>query len=77
MMARRGASRLRFLECSVTLGATGLLGTTWAGRTAVAVGHLPDPASVLADISVDKYVREDYRTLYNMSGEPLWDPAKD
>ena len=38
---------------------------------------LPDPASVLADISVPGYVREDYRKLYNMSDAPLWDPAKD
>lgn len=39
--------------------------------------ELPDIQSVLDGISVNGYVREDYRTLYNMSGEPLWDPAKD
>ncbi len=39
--------------------------------------ELPDIQSVLDGISVPGYVREDYRTLYNMSDEPLWEPAKD
>jgi len=70
-------TRRRFLEGTGAASALGLLGGGWAGKMALAASDLPDPASVLADISVDKYVREDYRTLYNMSGEPLWDPGQD
>ena len=66
-------SRRSFLKTTAAAGAVG----TALPNIARADGHLPDPASVLADISVPKYVREDYRTLYNMSGEPLWDPNKD
>ena len=44
---------------------------------AFAQAGLPDPKSVLDRISVDGYVREDYRKLYNMTSDPLWDPAKD
>ena len=38
---------------------------------------LPNPEDVLAEISVKNYVREDYRALYNMDDEPLWDSRKD
>ncbi len=44
---------------------------------AFAQSGLPDPQSVLDRISVDGYVREDYRKLYSMTNDPLWDPAKD
>ena len=44
---------------------------------AIAQFGLPSPEDVLADISVETYVRADYRKLYNMSGEPLWDPQRD
>jgi len=70
-------TRRRFVQGTTAASALGLLGGGWAGKAALAASDLPDPASVLADISVDKYVREDYRKLYNMSGEPLWDPAQD
>ncbi len=66
-------SRRSFLK---TTAAAGVAGTAMPSIVR-ADGHLPDPASVLDDISVPKYVREDYRTLYDMSGEPLWDPNKD
>ena len=68
-------SRRSFLKGSAALGAT----TAASGLAipAFADGHLPDPQSVLDDISVAKYVREDYQQLYNMSGAPLWDPNKD
>ena len=75
-MARHTLSRRSFLRSSAALGA----GATTAGGLALpgfAQSGLPDPASVLADISVEKYVRADYRELYDLSGEPLWDPAKD
>lgn len=76
MTSKMDASRRTFLEGSAALGAVGALSAGWTGK-AFGASDLPDPASVLADISVDKYVREDYRKLYNMSGEPLWDPSKD
>ncbi len=69
-------SRRSFVQGSVALGAAGGLGGVLAAP-ALAVSNLPDPAEVLADISVEKYVRADYRKLYNMSGEPIWDPSKD
>ncbi|MCY4242212.1 MAG: twin-arginine translocation signal domain-containing protein, partial [Rhodobacter sp.] len=47
-----------------------VLATPWA-RPSFAQS-LPDPQTVLDDISVEKYVRADYRELYNMSNEPLW-----
>lgn len=76
MIANKRVSRRRFLQGSAAFGAAGLAGSGFAGR-ALAQSGLPDPASVLADISVEKYVRDDYRKLYNLTGEPLWDPATD
>lgn len=73
-------NRRRFLKSGAAAGlAAGVGGSfgTLVSRPALAQSDLPDPQSVLDDISVDKYVREDYRQLYNMSGEPLWDPNKD
>lgn len=69
-------SRRSFLGTTAALGATGAIGATLAGP-AHAAGDLPDIASVLADISVKKYVRQDYQDLYSMTGDPLWDPNKD
>lgn len=69
-------SRRHFLKSTAATGALASFATPGLMRVARAQ-DLPDPASVLADISVEKYVREDYRKLYNMSGEPLWDPASD
>ena len=43
----------------------------------MAGSHLKGPSTILNDISVAKYVRQDYQELYKMSGEPLWDPNKD
>ena len=39
--------------------------------------NLPDPQKILDDISTEKYVREDYRKLYGITNELLWDPDKD
>ena len=69
-------SRRTFLKGSAARGATSAL-ASGAAVPALASSHLPDPASVLADISVSKYVREDYQKLYNMTGDPLWNPNKD
>ena len=46
-------------------------------RPALAAAALPDIQATLDKISVDGYVRADYRKLYNMTNEPLWDPARD
>lgn len=74
-------SRRSLLKSSAGLGAVGgvgaVLGRAVLGRPALAQSGLPDPESVLADISVRKYVREDYQQLYSMSGDPLWDPSRD
>ena len=69
-------SRRSFLRSSAAIGAASAVPGGLA-LPALAQSDLPDPASVLADISVEKYVREDYRELYDLSGEPLWDPEKD
>ena len=70
-----GLSRRSFLRTGAAFGAaTGALGLK---SPALAKSHLPDIQATLDSISVEKYVREDYRKLYNMSNEPLWDPAKD
>ncbi len=72
MIDARGLTRRSLLGSAA---AAGVLGAGWARRGAAQ--DLPDPATVLADISVEKYVREDYRELYNLSNDPMWDPAKD
>lgn len=69
-------TRRSFLKNSAALGAASAVGSGLA-MPALADGHLQDPATILNDISVAKYVRQDYQDLYNMSGEPLWDPNKD
>ncbi len=71
----RGMSRRSFLRSGAALGAA--TGAASLGLPALADSHLPDIQSVLDGISVEGYVREDYRKLYNLSDEPLWDPAKD
>mgnify|MGYP001801612302 CR=1 FL=1 len=69
-------TRRSFLTNTAAVGAVTSGGLALPG-IARADGHLTDTASVLADISVPGYVREDYRNLYNMSDAPLWDPNKD
>jgi multiple sugar transport system substrate-binding protein len=71
----RDLSRRTLLKRGAALGAVGGFGGLAA--PALAQSDLPDPQSVLDSISVEGYVREDYRTLYGMTNEPLWDPAKD
>ena len=75
MKSRSTLSRRTLLKSGAALGVGGAFGGL--AIPALAGSHVGDVASILADISVPKYVREDYRTLYNMSGEPLWDPNKD
>jgi multiple sugar transport system substrate-binding protein len=75
MTASGRLSRRSFIRTSAALGVVGGMGRLAA--PAFAQSGLPDPQSVLDDISVKKYVREDYQKLFNMSGEPLWDPELD
>ena len=70
-----GLSRRSFLRTGAAFGAaSGLVGLK---TPALAQEGLPDIQATLDSISVANYVREDYRKLYNMTDEPLWDPAKD
>ena len=63
---------------SLLLGgaAAATLTSPWI-TSAQAGGHLPDPQTVLDGISVKNYVREDYRNLYGINDEVMWDPSKD
>lgn len=71
-----GVSRRGFLRQTAVLGLAA--GAASSLRLpAFAQSDLPDIQSILDKISVKDYVREDYRKLYSMSDEPLWDPAKD
>ncbi len=70
-----GVSRRAFVKGTAAFGlATGAAGLK---MPAFAQSDLPDIKTVLDGISVNGYVREDYRKLYSMTDEPLWDPAKD
>ena len=75
----KGLSRRAFMSRTAAYGVAGGMAGTAGGLAlpAFAQSGLPDPQSVLDRISVEGYVREDYRKLYAMSAEPLWDPAKD
>ena len=79
MNFRPQLSRRSFLSRSAAVGAIGATGSTISGLAAPAIAQagLPDPQSVLDDISVEKYVRADYRALYNLDNTPMWDPDKD
>lgn len=71
-----GVSRRGFLRHTAAFGLAA--GAASALKLpAFAQSGLPDVQSVLDKISVKDYVREDYRKLYKMSDDPLWDPAKD
>ncbi len=69
-------SRRSFMRGSSALGVASC-GSVWGGKL-LAATDLPDPQSVLDQISISQYVREDYRKLYNMSDDkPIWDSSKD
>ena len=71
----KGLSRRSFLRTGAAFGVAS--GTAGLALPALAGTDLPDIQSVLDKISVSGYVREDYRKLYSMTDDPLWDPAKD
>ena len=68
-------SRRAFLHRTAAVGL--VTGTGGLAMPALAESHMPDIQSVLDSISVSGYVRADYRELYSMNDDPLWDPAKD
>ena len=69
-------SRRTFLGTGSAIG-LGALGTGWTGRLRAAE-HLPDPQTILDQISISGYVREDYQELYGMSDDkPIWDAETD
>ncbi len=70
-----GLSRRSVLRGAAAAGVAGAAPFALGARARAQ--DLPDPASVLDTISVDQYVREDYRTLYNLDNTPMWDPNKD
>lgn len=72
-------TRRTLVKSAAAVGVAGAVGTAvnFPFISKAFAQDLPDPQSVLDEISVPKYVREDYRNLYNMSDAPLWDPDKD
>jgi len=69
-------SRRSFMKSTSAFGLAAV-GTSLGGR-AFAESHLEDPQSILDNISISKYVREDYQELYGMSDDkPIWDNSKD
>ena len=68
-------SRRSLIRNSSALGIASL-GSTWGSK--LLAQSLPDPQSVLDQISISKYVRADYVALYGMSDDkPIWDNTKD
>ncbi|WP_246697413.1 ABC transporter substrate-binding protein [Rhizobium sp. G21] len=72
---KQSVSRRSFLRTTATVGLAA--GAAGLKLPAFAQSNLPDIQATLDKISVDGYVREDYRKLYKLSSDPLWDPAKD
>ena len=69
-------SRRSFIRSSSAMGMA-TIGSTWGGRL-LAQSKLPDPQSILDEISISKYVRAEYQALYGMSdSKPIWDNKKD
>jgi multiple sugar transport system substrate-binding protein len=81
-MPMKGGSlltRRSMLRSGAALGAAaGFGGVSLFNVSRGFAADLPDPAKVLADINVGKYVKADYRKQYGLADdEPLWDPKKD
>ena len=76
-MEFRGRLSRRSFMRSASVAGIAAAGSSWGGKL-LAASHLPDPQSVLDEISISKYVRADYRDLYGMSDDkPIWDMSKD
>ena len=71
----KGLSRRSLLRTGAAFGLAAVPGSL--AMPVLGGSHMPDIQSVLDGISVEGYVREDYRKLYNLDNTPLWDPAKD
>lgn len=77
-MSKLILSRRSLLARSAAAGLIGGVGGLGLARPALAQSGLPDPQSILDRISVEGYVREDYRQLYKLTNaDLLWDPARD
>ncbi len=70
-------NRRSFLKGTAKIGAATAVVSLSTPFASTAFAAKRDPQAILDDISVKKYVRQDYQKLYNMSGAPLWDPNKD
>lgn len=76
-MKFRGKFSRRSFMRGASIAGIAAAGSAWGGRL-LAADRLPDPQSVLDEISISKYVRADYRNLYGMSDDkPIWDNSKD
>lgn len=73
----RNVSRRSFLRNTAAVGAAGAALSISSPFVSKGFAQMRDPQAILDDINVTKYVREDYQKLYNMSGDPIWDPNKD
>ncbi|MEM8540439.1 MAG: extracellular solute-binding protein, partial [Pseudomonadota bacterium] len=74
---KKALDRRSFLKRTAAIGAAGAAVSLSSPFVSKGFAQARDPQAILDDINVKKYVREDYQQLYNMSGEPLWDPNKD
>nr|WP_272212692.1 twin-arginine translocation signal domain-containing protein [Marinicella sp. W31]MDC2878602.1 extracellular solute-binding protein [Marinicella sp. W31] len=70
-------SRRSFLKTSSAAGVT-VMGATLGSKSPFAQSGLPDPQTILDQISISQYVKPDYQALYGMSdSKPLWDKNTD
>ena len=77
MPVKGSFSRRSFLKASSAAGIT-VMGATMGGRSLFAQSGLPDPQTILDQISISQYVKPDYQALYGMSdSKPLWDKNTD
>jgi len=73
----KNLSRRSFIKKSTALGVAGAAASISPPFISRGFALTRDPQTILDEISVKNYVREDYQELYKMSGDPIWDPAKD
>lgn len=77
MLFKSELTRRSLLKSGVTAAGLLFVDSTWAGKL-LAKKSLPDPQSVLDEITINKYVKKEYQKLYGMSdSKPIWDNKKD
>lgn len=77
VLKAKNLNRRSFLKNTAAVGAATAAISLSRPFVSKGFAQARDPQAILDDINVKKYVREDYQKLYNMSGEPLWDPNQD